>query len=447
MSSQTEALTLLQDVIKAARQAGAEAADAVLFESVSLGTSVRLGKPEDLERSESNDLGLRVLVGRQQAFVAGTDKSRPAVQELVERAVAMAKAAPEDKYCGLAEPDELARQFPDLDLTDGIEPAAPALIERAKIAEDAALAVAGVTNSEGASASYGRGFMALVTSNGFAGAYDTTRHSVSVSVIAGRDTGMEVDHDFSSTRYLSDLGDPARIGRNAGERAVKRLNPRKVASQSVPVIFDPRISNGLVGHLASAISGAAVARGTSFLKDRMGQQVFAAGIRIVDDPLRRRGLRSRPFDGEGVGGSRQVLVEDGRLLTWLLDTGTARQLGLKTNGHASRGTGSPPSPGATNLYLEAGKDSPADLIRAIDHGFYITDLIGFGVNGVTGDYSRGASGFWIEKGELAYPVSELTIAGNLKDMFLHMVPANDLNFRFGTDAPTVRIDGMTVAGT
>jgi PmbA protein len=264
--------------------------------------------------------------------------------------------------------------------------------------------------------------------------------------IAGEGTGMERDYDFSSALHASDLEDAAAIGRNAGERAVKRLNPRKVETRRVPVLFDPRVAGSLVGHLASAINGSSIARKTSFLKDRMGEQLFAPGIAIIDDPLRRRGLRSHPFDAEGIAGERRALIEDGTLKTWILDCATARELGLTTTGHAQRGVSSTPSPGASNLHLAPGPKTPAELIADIEEGFYVTDLIGMGANMVTGDYSRGASGFWIEHGELTYPVSEVTIAGHLNDIFRSLTPANDLVFRYGTNAPTVRIEGLTVAG-
>ncbi|MFN9355507.1 MAG: TldD/PmbA family protein, partial [Alphaproteobacteria bacterium] len=297
-----------------------------------------------------------------------------------------------------------------------------------------------------ASAGWGRGAVALVTSGGFAGSYATTNISVSVSVIAGEGTGMERDYDFSSARHGGDLGDPSEVGRTAANLALKRLNARRVKSQSVPVVFDPRVSNSLLGHLAGAINGVSIARGTSFLKDKMGQRVFANGIRIVDDPHIVRGVRSKPFDGEGVANRPMNLVEDGVLKTWILDSASARQLKLTSTGHAARGTGGPPSPSTSNLYLVPGTLSPAALMADIAQGFYVTELIGMGVNGVTGDYSRGASGFWIENGQIAYPVNEVTIAGNLNAMFAAMTPANDLVFRYGTNAPTLRVEGMTIAG-
>ena len=406
---------------------------------------VRNGAVEESERAEGDDVGLRVLVGQRQAVVSTNDITDD-VDQLAQRAVAMARVAPEDPFAGLADPALLARELPDLDLLDPDLPSVAVLEERAKRAEAAGLAVKGVTKSEGASASAGIGGMVLVTSHGFRGAYLVSRHGLSMSAIAGDGTAMERDYDFTSALHAADLDAAEAIGRTAGERAVARLNPRKVATKRVPVVFDRRVAGGLVGHLAGAINGSAVARKTSFLRDKLGERLFAPGIRIVDDPLRQRGLRSRPFDGEGVAGHRLAIVEDGVLKTWLLDCATARELELTTTGHAQRGVSSAPSPGATNLYLEAGPQSPEELIADIAEGFYVTELIGMGVNQVTGDYSRGATGFWIENGQRTYPVSEVTIAGNLIDMFRALTPANDLEFRYGTNAPTVRVEGLTVAG-
>jgi PmbA protein len=384
-------------------------------------------------------------VGRRQAVVSTNDPAGD-VAELAARAVAMARVAPEDEHAGLAEPDLLAKTFPELDLLDPDLPSVAQLEEIARAAEAAALAVKGVSKSGGASASAGIGGMVLVTSGGFTGAYLGSRHGASVEAIAGNGTGMERDYDFSSALHASDLMAPDAIGRSAGERAVRRLNPKKVATKRVPVVFDPRLAGTIVAHLASAINGSAIARKTSFLKGRMGERLFAPGIAIVDDPLRRRGLRSHPFDAEGVASERRALIADGVLTTWILDCATARELGLKTTGHAQRGVSSTPSPGASNLHLEPGRQSPKELIADIEEGFYVTDLIGMGANMVTGDYSRGASGFWIEHGELTYPVSEVTIAGHLNDIFRSLAPANDLAFRYSINAPTVRIEGLTVAG-
>src|SRR5216684_933027 len=439
-------IDLLQDVVGRARKAGADAADAVLFEGTSLSHARRLGKTEKLERSESQDLGLRVLIGKRQAMVSSSDRSPGMLAELVERTLAMARAVPEDPFCGLADPEEITREWPALDMLDPTEPSAEALIERARAAEEAALAVDGVTNSEGAEAGWGRSRVALVASNGFAGSYAGSSHGISASVIGGSGTGMERDYDYSSAIFAADLRDPAEIGKSAGERAVKRLGAKKMPTCRCPVVFDPRVARGFISHLLGAITGPAIARGTSFLKDRLGERIFPEAITIIDDPHRQRGLRSKPFDGEGIANRRRAIIDRGVLTTWLLDLRSARQLGLETTGHASRGTASPPSPSATNVWIEPGALSPKALIADIASGLYVTEMMGMGVNGVTGDYSRGAAGFWIDKGEIAFPVSEMTVAGNLKDILARLQAADDLEFKAGADSPTLRVDDLTVAG-
>ena len=436
---------LAERLVTAARRAGADPADALAVRSVSLAIEVREGAVEESERSEGDDVGLRVFVGRRQAVVSSNDVKAD-VGELAQRAVAMARAAPEDPFAGLADQAQLAGDIPDLDLLDPDLPSVALLEERARRAESAALAVAGVTKSGGASASAGIGGMVLVTSQGFRGAYLHSGQSVAMTAIAGEGMAMERDYDYSSVLHGADLDAPEKVGRTAGERTVERLNPRKVETKRVPVVFDRRVAGSLVGHLAGAINGSAVARKTSFLKDKLGERLFGSGIDIIDDPLRKRGLRSRPFDAEGVASRPLAVVEDGVLASWLLDSATARELGFATNGHAQRGVSSTPAPGPSNLHLSAGADSPDALMADIVEGFYVTDLIGMGVNQVTGDYSRGASGFWIENGRRSYPVSEVTIAGNLVEMFRALLPANDLEFRFGTNAPTLRVEGLTVAG-
>ncbi len=446
LTDQSALHAIAERLVAAARKAGADAADAVAMRSVSQSVEVRDGAVEESERSEGNDMGLRVLVGHRQAVVSTNDLNADGIPALAERAVAMARVAPEDPFAGLADPKLLARQTPDLDLLDAEQSEVGSLETLARRAEQAGLAVKGVSKSGGASASAGIGGMVLVSSNGFSGAYLGSRHSLSMQAIAGEGTAMETDYDFSSTLHAADLDAPERIGRSAGERAVKRLNPRKVSTKKMPVVFDRRVSASLIGHLSSAINGSSIARKSSFLRDKMGEQLFARGINVIDDPLRRRGLRSRPFDAEGVAVRRMALIEDGVLKTWLLDSATARELGLVTTGHAQRGASSTPSPGPSNLHLEAGTQSVGELIKDIAEGLYVSDLIGMGVNGVTGDYSRGAAGFRIEKGELTYPVSEVTIAGHLLEIFRSLVPANDLEFRFGTNAPTVRVEGLTIAG-
>ncbi|HVJ53751.1 MAG TPA: TldD/PmbA family protein [Aliidongia sp.] len=437
---------VLSDLIERALKAGADQADGVMFEGISISHAQRLGHIEKLERSEGYDLGLRVLIGKRQAIVSSNDRSRSALDGLVERAVAMAKSVPEDEFCGLADPSEIAKSWPQLDMLDPDEPATERLIERAKAAEEAARAVPGVTNSEGAEASWGSSTVVLASSNGFRGSYAGSSHGVSVSVLAGTGDGMERDYDYTSAVYAADLEDPAVVGKRAGEKAVKRLGARKPATTKLPVVYDPRVASSLLGHLIGAIIGPSIARQTSFLKDKLGQRIFSAGINIIDDPHRPRGHRSKPFDAEGLPNQRRALVEDGVLKSWVLDLRSARQLGLASTGNASRGTSSPPGPSPTNLYLEPGKLSRAELIADIKQGLYVTELIGMGVSGITGDYSRGAGGFWIENGEIAYPVNEITIASNLKDMFLNIAAASDLEFRGGTNAPTVRVEGMTIAG-
>ena len=442
-------LDLVHNLVARARAAGADAADAVLISGTSLGVQRRLGRTEQLERSESRDLGLRVFVGKRSAIVSSTTADPAGFAQLAERAVAMARIVPEDPFAGLAAEARLvpADVFAGLDMDDAQEPDAASLIARASAAEEAALAIPGITNSEGAEAGYGRSQIVLVTSAGFAGTYARTSHSVSATALAGEGTSMQRDYDYSSTVHLADLEDAATIGRVAAEKALARMNPTRPRTAKLPVVYDPRVSSSLLGHLMSAVNGGSIARGTSFLKDKLGSRIFAPGITVRDDPRRPRGLRSRPFDGEGVPTAARDIIEDGILTTWLLDSRTARQLGMTTTGHAARGTGGPPSPSPTNLWLQPGTVTPVELMSDIKEGLYITEMMGSAINGLTGDYSRGATGFMIRDGALAEAVAEITVAGNLVDMFLAMVPANDLRFRRGTDAPTIRVDGMTLAGS
>ncbi len=439
-------LDLLDHLLSHARRAGADAADAILFARTSLSVERRLGITETLERSESQDLGLRVFVGDRSAIVSASSVDPARFDGLAARAIAMAEVVPEDPLAGLSDQAGPPADLTRLNLVDSYEPDVAALIDRAEAAEAAALSVSGVTNSEGGSAGFGRTRMWLATSAGFAGAFERTGHSVSASVLAGTGTGMQRDYDHHSAIHLSDLDDAASIGRSAGERAVARLNPTRPKTGRMPIVFDPRVSGSLISHLSAAINGTSVARGTTFLKDKMGERLFPAGVSIHDDPLRVRGARSWTFDAEGVPTRPMAIVEDGVLTTWLLDSRSARQLGLKSTGHASRGTSAPPGPSATNLFMTAGTISAATLMENIAEGLYVTELIGMGLNGMTGDYSRGAAGFMIRNGALAEPVAEITIAGNLLDMFAHLSQADDLRFRRGTDAPTIRVEGMIVAG-
>ena len=442
-----EAESILETLLADARAAGAEAADAVLYHAVSHGISWRMGKLEDVERSESADLGLRIMVGRRQASVSTTDQSRASLRELVSRCAAMAKAAPEDPYCGLAPEERLAKSpFRELDLGDYAEPSTEELKSRAAECEEAALAVKGVVNSEGAGASYGEGQKWFATSHGFFGQSGGSNHSVSVSVLAQDESGMERDYDYDSKTHIIDLLPAAAIGKNAGERSVKRLSPKKIKSRPAPVIFDNRLSRSLLSHLSGAANGAAIARGVSYLKEKKGEQIFAAGINIVDDPHIARGAGSRPFDGEGVANARIDLIKNGVLTDWLLNSSQAKQLSLETNGRASRGTGGAPGSGTTNLYLEAGAATLADLISQAGEGLLVTDMFSPQVNSNNGDYSVGCSGFWFEGGAVAYPVSEITIASNILEMFAGLTPANDLEFRGATNAPSLLFPSMTIAG-
>ena len=442
-----QALDRLSSALSAAKAAGADAADAIYVGDGSTAVSVRLGKLEEIGRSEGEEIGIRVFIGQRSASVSSSDLSPAALAVAAERAVAMARLAPEDKWAGLAPEDMLLKgQAAELDLDDGAEPSAEQLRDIAMAAEDAARAIPGVTNSEGGGASAGRAVMALATSTGFAAGKPSSSYGTSASVLAGEGAEMQRDYAWHSARHFADLEAADAIGRRAGERAVRRLRPIKLETAALPIIFDPRVSSSLIGHFVGAITGSAITRGTSFLKDALGTEVFAAGIHIIDDPLRLRGLRSRSFDGEGLPVARTALIENGVLTGWLLDAASARQLGLKPTGHAARGTSGPPGAGTSNLHMAAGSLSPKALMADIKRGFYVTELIGMGVNGLTGDYSRGASGFLIEDGELTSPVAEVTIAGNLKDMFKAMVPADDLLFRHASNAPTIRIDGMTIAG-
>ena len=434
-------------LVDRARKAGADAAEAVYHASASKAVQVRLGALEDVERSESEHIGLRVFIGQRSASIGSSDLGDAALDELAARAVAMARLAPEDQFAGLAPEGRLAKgPFPELDLADPDEPSPAALRELAEAAEDAGRAVSGVTNSNGGSAAAGGDAFALVTSHGFAGSNASTSRSLSVGLIAGEGAGMQRDYAWRTARYLADLPTPEEIGALAAERVVARLDPGKLTSGAMPVVFDPRVGASLLGHLSSAISGSSIARRASFLLDHDLAQIFAPGISIIDDPLRPRGLASRPFDGEGLAVGKRALVEDGKLTGWLMDCAAARQLGREPTGHAARGHGGAPGVSASNLHLASGTLSRAELIADIKDGVLVTELIGQGVNGVTGDYSRGASGFRIVNGEIAGPVAEFTVAGNLLAMFKALVPANDLEWHRAVNVPTIRVDGMTVAG-
>ncbi len=436
-----------QSAIARARACGADAADAILVADTALSVSVRLGQLEDVGRSEGAELGLRVFVGQRSASVSTSDLSEAGLAALAERVVAMARAAPEDRWAGLAPADRLLHGAPPLlDLDDGGDVAPQLLREAALAVEDAARSVAGVSNSEGGSAGYSRAVVAFATSHGFAQGYAVTSHGISASVLAGEGAGMQRDHAHHSARHRMMLEAPETVGRRAGERAVARQNPVKIDGGAMPVVFDTRVGGSLIGHVLGAISGPSIARGTSFLREQLGHAILPEGLSIIDDPHRPHGLRARPFDGEGLPVSPMALVERGVLQTWLLDSASARQLGLEPTGHASRGLSGPPGVTTGNVHLAGGAGSREALIGGIARGVLVTELIGQGVNGVTGDYSRGASGFLIEGGEVTRPVSGITIAGNLRPMLASMTAAGDLDHRQGVNVPTIRVDGMTVAG-
>jgi PmbA protein len=446
MQSPEAARKIAESLVERGIAAGATAADALYAGERSSSVQVRLGELEGVGRSEGEEIGLRLFVGQRSATAASSDLSDEALGQLVERCLAMAREAPEDEYAGLA-PEELLQRggLPALDAFDPSEPDPQQLRQRALAAEDAARAVKGVTNSSGAGAGASGSTIALATSGGFSGAYQTTGHSCSASVLAGEGATMQRDYAWHSARHLEDLEGAETIGRRAGDRAVSRLDPKRPRPGKYPVLFDPRVSSSLLGHLTGAITGSSIARKTSFLQDKLGTRIFREGITIVDDPLRKRGLRSRPFDGEGLAVSRKELVSDGVLQTWIADSASARQLKIAPTGHAARGVGGAPGASPSNLYIEPGTRSREELLAGFREAVLIIELIGQGVNGVTGDYSRGAVGFMVRGGEIAEPVAEITIASNLVDMFATLEAASDLEFRHGMDAPTILVPEMTVA--
>jgi PmbA protein len=437
---------LMDMLLDRARAAGADAADGMVLGGHSHGVTVRLGEVEAIERSEDHDIGLRVFVGGRNASISTSRLDEDSITALAERAVAMARLAPEDPYAMLATADQIAKDIPRLDMHDSAAPSTDDLKDRALKAEDAARAVKGVTNSEGGDASHGVVDIMLATSNGFSGRYQRSSFGISAMVLSEKDGAMESDYDYTAAVYDEDLKDPAEVGRNAGERVMKRLGATQPKTGNFPVIYDNRVSSSIAGHIASAINGAAVARGTSFLKDKMGEAIAASQITMIDDPLKERGMGSSPFDGEGLARQRRMMVENGVLKGWFLDLASAKQLGLEPTGNAGRGIGSPASPGTSNWIMNPGNISRDNLIAGVEEGFLVTELIGSSVSMITGDYSRGASGFWIKGGKISHPVTEATIAGNLKDMLMNITPADDPDLSKSTPTPSLRIDGMTVAG-
>lgn len=446
MLSIQEAEARAAALVERAARAGADAADAVYAASASTSVQVRLGELEDVARSEHESVSLRFFAGSRSASVSSSDLSDDALTALVERAAAMAREAPEDPWAGLAPEEMLMREAgPDVDGDDGADPSPVELKDRSLAIEEAGREFAGITNSEGAGASAGRNLFALATSHGFCRGYSSSGYSSSGSFIAGSGSEMQRDYSYHSARHYADLDDPETLGRRAAERTLARLNPTKLASGTMPVLFDPRAGNSLLGHLMTAIGGPSIARRTSFLLDKEGEQLFGDEVTVRDDPHRLRGLRSKPFDGEGLPTRPSNLIEAGRLTGWLLDSASARQLGREPTGNATRSSGAP-GVGPTNLHMTPGRLTAEQLIGEVERGIYVTQLIGQGVNPVTGDYSRGASGFVIEKGRLGAAVDEITIAGNLLEMYARLVAADDLEFRYTANVPTLRIDGMTVAG-
>ena len=438
---------LISELLDAARSAGADGADAGVARSEGTSVSVRLGKVESSERSEEVEAALRVFVGQRNASVSTTQLDSESIRTLAARAVAMAKVAPEDPYVRLASADEIATKIPQVEIYDGQVPTVEHLTETATAAEAAALAVEGITNSDGGSASHGVSHIMIATTNGFAADYRRSSQGISAVVIAEKDGAMERDYDYTAAVFGEDLDAPDEVGTSAAERTLARLGPRKPPTGQFPVVYHQRAAGSLVGTLGGAINGASIARGTSFLKDSMGKQVTSAGLTFIDDPLRPRGMATRLFDGEGLPVRRRAMVEDGVLQSWFLDIASATKLGLAPTGQAARGMGSAPAPGSSNFYLENGDVSFDDLIADIEEGFLVTEMMGSSVDMITGDYSRGAGGFWISNGKVTYPVAEATIAGNLKDMFMTITRADDIDMRRSTAAPSLRVEGMMVAGS
>jgi len=444
--SATALAPTLEKLLSRAKHYGATSADAIATHGRSSAIVVRGAELEDVDNSEGRDIGLRVMVGQRQACVSSSDMSELSMDQLAERAVAMAKLAPEDPYCGLADEGQLSTHSVDLQLYDDTPMTPSQLKARALEVEAAALAVKGVQQAEGANASHASSAIYFMTSHGFSQGWTSSRHGLSVSAIAEADGAMERDFDYDGTRWLADLKTPEEIGRKAGERVIARLGSKQMSSGAMPVIFDQRVSGALVAALIGAIRGPSIARGVSFLKDKMGETLFTPDIQIIDDPLMKRGHGSRPYDGEGIAPITRHLIKDGALKTWLMNCTSARQLSLETTGHATRSIGAPPGVAATNSYMVAGDKTPAQLMTEMGEGLMITEMFGPSLNSNTGDYSVGVAGFKIENSMIAHPVSEITIAGNLLKMYKTIIPANNLIFDAATVAPSLLSEGLTIAG-
>lgn len=444
-------LEIAEYTLSEAKRLGAIDSEAIIVEAADRSFCTRLGKFESVESSESRDLGIRVFIadksGHKTAIISTNNLTKNNITETVGKAIDLAKLAPQDEYARLAETSEYAKSQPDLQLYDDSAVSNEELTNWALQAENAALGVKGITNSEGADASHSVSETVLLTSKGFSGVYKNSGFSVSVSIIAGHENGMETEYEYSYVRHKKDLENPSEIGRKAAEMAIKKLNPRKIDSCKVPIIFDRRVSKSIISALCSAINGSNIVKKSSFLTESLGQKIFPVGVDIVDDPTILKGLSSEPFDAEGLESKKMFLVKDGVLQNWILDLRSADKLGLKSNGRASRGISSIPSPSSTNVFMNNGNISELDLIKNVKSGLYLMDVFGMGINSVTGDYSQGANGFWIENGDIQFPVSEITIAGNLKDMFFNLTAANNLEMRYSKNAPTLLVEGMTIAGS
>ena len=446
MAQSLESLTAA--LLAAAKRAGASDADAIAVSGTSQSIDIRAGILEQAERAEGIEIGLRVLIGGKQACVSASDVSAATLDRLAERAVAMAREAPADPFAGLAGPDQIARNWDlaALDLCDTSPEPSPAQLETdARAAEQAAMAVAGITQVE-ASAGYALRQVHLAATNGFSGGYVRSSRSTSAVAFTGTGTGMERDYAGEGRIYQFDMPSAVEIGALAAERALARAGATKPKTGSYPVLFDERVASSLIGHLLSAVNGAGIARGSSWLLDALGKQVLPAGLSVIEDPLRPRISGSRPFDGEGLATARRMIVQDGVLQSWTLDLATSRKLGMASTASASRGTSAPPSPSTSNIDLTMGTATRADLIRDMGTGLLITSMIGSTISATTGDYSRGAAGFWVENGQIMHPVNECTIAGNLRDMLLRMIPANDARRHLSTRVPSLLVEGMTLAG-
>lgn len=437
----------IHNIIKLALKYGATDVDAMIEKVVSCSLKYRLGKVENFVDSESVDFGLRVFIGKKQAIVSTSDFNKDSMQDLVKKAIFMAKIVPEDIYSGIGSSDEITiGNYPAIENFDSTKLTFEELLKQSEICEKSAFSVDGITNSEGVDYGWSKKYTSLGTSNGFLSSFCSSNYSLGISVIAGSGTKQSMDYDYCSSVFKEDIKDPSILGRRVGKWAIKGLNSYKVPTGVVPIIFSPKVSHTIISHFIDAINGESIANDTSFLKNELNRQIFPKEVSIIDDPFLSRGLKSIPFDSEGIVPKKQFLIKKGYLLTWLLNLRSARKLGMKSTGHAFRSVCSIPMPESTNVYVEPGSMTPEELISHVKKGFYVRELMGQGVNYITGQYSRGARGFWVENGELTFPVDEVTIAGNLKDMFKNITFARDLKFNYSINAPTMLINGMMLAG-